>query len=89
MSGDVVAERVRSFVGATFRVAGVAAIGDDDDLFDAGIVDSMGVLTLVDFVEESFGFTVADDELVPENFASVSAMADFVRRRTGAADGRG
>lgn len=82
-AGDV-AGRVREFVLTTFPVPGAGAIADDDSLLDSGIVDSMGILTLVEFVEEAFGIQVDDDDLVPENFASVAAITAYVSRRSGA-----
>ena len=58
---------------------------DDASFLEEGIVDSTGVLELVMFVEETFGFEVDDEDILPENFDSVSGLADYVRVRTGAA----
>jgi len=52
-------------------------------LLEEGIIDSTGVLELVMFVEETFGFTVEDEEIVPENFDSVERLAHYVRSKTG------
>ena len=52
-------------------------------LLEEGIIDSTGVLELVMFVEETFGFTVEDEEIVPENFDSVERLACYVRSKTG------
>jgi acyl carrier protein len=52
-------------------------------LLQEGIIDSTGVLELVMFVEETFGFTVEDEEIVPENFDSVERLARYVRSKTG------
>ena len=46
-------------------------------------MDSTGVLELVMFIEETFGVTVADEEIVPENFDSVSQLAAYIRRKVG------
>ena len=54
---------------------------DDDSFLEEGIVDSTGVLELVMFVEETFGITVQDEEIVPQNFDSVSQLAAYVRRK--------
>ncbi len=54
---------------------------DDASFLNEGITDSTNVLELVLFVEETFQVTVADHEIMPENFDSVSKLADFVRRR--------
>jgi acyl carrier protein len=56
---------------------------DDASFLEEGIVDSTGVLELVMFVEETFGITVEDEEIVPENFDSVQQLARYVRLKTG------
>lgn len=58
---------------------------DDASFLDKGIVDSMNVLELVSFVEKQFGIVVRDQDLIPDNFDSVSRLADYVRRRLPAA----
>jgi acyl carrier protein len=52
----------------------------DDDLsfLEHGIVDSLGVMELVVFVEEELGVRVADEDVTPENFDSVSRLAAYV-----------
>jgi len=49
---------------------------------DEGIVDSVGVMELVSFVEEDFHVNVDDLDITPENFDSVSKIAAYVRRKT-------
>jgi acyl carrier protein len=58
---------------------------DDDSFLEEGIVDSTGVLELVMFVEETFGFAVEDEEIVPEKFDSVERLACYVRLKVGEA----
>jgi acyl carrier protein len=55
---------------------------DDASFLDEGIVDSQGVMELVMFVEETFGITVDDMDIVPDNFDSVSQLASYVRGKT-------
>jgi acyl carrier protein len=50
---------------------------------DEGIVDSVGVMELVAFVEERFGVKVNDLDVTPENFDSVSRLANYIRRKSG------
>lgn len=69
---------IRAFIMANFYVADPQTLSDDDSLLDAGIIDSTGVLDLIGFVEQEFGITVADDELVPENLDSISRLSAFV-----------
>lgn len=54
---------------------------DDASFLDEGIIDSMNVLELVAFVEEKFEITVQDQDIVPDNFDSVSKLAAYVRRQ--------
>jgi acyl carrier protein len=54
---------------------------DDASFLDKGIVDSMNVLELVSFVEKQFGIAVEDQDLIPDNFDSVSRLAGYVRRK--------
>jgi acyl carrier protein len=56
---------------------------DSASFLEEGIVDSVGVMELIAFVEENFGLTVADQEITPDNFDSVAKLAAYVRRKTG------
>jgi acyl carrier protein len=73
---------IRQFVTDTFLYrASAQALCDDDSFLDAGLIDSTGILELVGFVEKSFGISVADAEIVPENFDSVSKLSEYIRRK--------
>jgi acyl carrier protein len=52
---------------------------DDTSFFDEGIVDSVGIMQLVNFVSESFRITVEDEELVLDNLGSVTRLAGYIR----------
>jgi acyl carrier protein len=74
--------QLRSFIVDTFLFGeGGDSFGDDDSLLEKGILDSTGVLELVAYLVESFGFKVADDELIPDNFDSVNRLSAFVQRK--------
>ena len=60
------------------------ALTSDADLLSAGIVDSLGILRLVAFIEERFGVKVPDEDVVFENFQSLQAMANYVSAKTSA-----
>ncbi len=53
----------------------------DENLLAQGIIDSLGILKLVTFLEQRYGFEAADDDLVPENFATLEMIRDFVKRK--------
>lgn len=50
-------------------------------IFVQGILDSMGFITLINFLEETFPLKAYDNDLVESNFESVNAIADFVVRK--------
>jgi acyl carrier protein len=60
---------------------------DSASFLEEGIVDSMGIMELVMFVEENFDVTVEDEELVPDNFDSVSKLAAYICAKSPAAAG--
>jgi acyl carrier protein len=74
-------ERLRQFVLKHFPLARKAHITDDTDWLQGGIIDSLGMLDLVQFIEKEFSVVISDEELAPENFQSLSSVADFVRRK--------
>jgi acyl carrier protein len=80
--------RIREFVLGKFPLARKRGVQDKDSLLDGGIVDSMGVLELVDFIQQEFGVQVSDEELLPENFQSIQQLAAFVRSKKGTIPGQ-
>jgi acyl carrier protein len=59
----------------------VAEIADDGSLLEAGAIDSVGVLELVALLEQRHGITISDEELVPEHFETIRAIATFVAEK--------
>ncbi len=49
------------------------------NLFDAGIVDSAGLISFIAFIEKKFGLSIPDEDLLPENFVSITTIAAYVR----------
>ena len=72
---------IRQFVVQKFPLARRRAVGDGDNLLESGIIDSLGVLELVTFLQSEFSLQVEDDELTPENFQSIHSIAQFVEQR--------
>lgn len=52
--------------------------GDDDSLLEKGVLDSTGVLELIEFLEERFSIEVCDTETVPHNLGSISGLTRFL-----------
>ncbi len=75
---------VRQFLADNFILDdGGAGLGADESLTQAGVLDSMGVLELIMFIEQHFGVSIPDEDTLPENLDSVSRIAGYVSRRLG------
>ena len=75
-------KQIRQYIADNFLFSDDGyQLSDDVSFLEEGIVDSTGVLELVMFVEETFNVTVEDEEIVPENFDSVSWLAMYIRRK--------
>ena len=73
-------QAVRQFISSAVRLPD---LGDDDNLFESGIVNSLFAVQLMTFVEKTFGIEVEADDLDIENFKSLNATTDFVVRKNG------
>jgi acyl carrier protein len=60
-----------------------AAVGDDDDLLGGWAIDSVGMMSLVLFVEEEFELSVPSEDVTIENFFSINAIDAYLRNRQG------
>jgi len=77
-----VEETIRTYIAKNILFSGNGYPHPDDASFlNEGIIDSMNMLELVMFVEEQFDVHVEDQDIVPDNFDSVSKLATFVRRK--------
>lgn len=74
-------KQIRAFVSIHFP--GAASLDDAESLLDSGIVDSVGILDLVAFLEEQFGVTVTDDDLLADHFESIASLAALVWAKGG------
>ena len=59
----------------------VEKIKDDSLIFEEGILDSMGLLFLIEFLQEEFNLTTTDEELVVENFQSINSIIAFIESK--------
>jgi acyl carrier protein len=63
-------------------VRGRGRVTADEDLLSGGILNSLGILQLVAFIEERFNILVPDEDVVFENFQSVSALSSYLDQLT-------
>ena len=77
----MIQDQIRAFITSNFYVSDPEALGNADSLLDSGVIDSTGVLEIITFLEEHFGLTVEDAEMLPENLDSIDNIANFVVRK--------
>jgi len=73
-----VAARVHEFIVETLLLGQDADFGPDDQLLEEGIIDSLGLLEIVTFIETDFDVTVDDADVTLDAFGSVNLMADYI-----------
>jgi acyl carrier protein len=73
--------QVRDLLAAIVGPDVAEAVAADEFLFEQGIVDSLHLVQLVEALESTCGIVVEGDELRPENFGSVDAMAAYIERK--------
>lgn len=74
---------IRGFVVQHFLSGNASKLRTDGSLL-GDVIDSMGVLNLVAYLQEHFGITVDDDEVVPSNLDSIDNLVAYVERKLAA-----
>lgn len=74
-------QKVKQFIETKSPAVSQGKLLDTDSLLDNNIIDSMGFLDLVTFVESEFAIAVEDDELLTENFESIELITEFVNAK--------
>jgi len=74
---------VKDFLTEQEYIKSAEVIDESESLLERGIIDSVGVLNLVSFLEETYGINIDEDDLMPENFDSLSAINSYVNRKNG------
>ncbi len=81
MTTSDLSQSLRAFIDENFLFGVQTAYGDDDSLLEGSIIDSTGVLELVAHLEDTYGITIADEDLIPENLDSISGLTQFISRQ--------
>lgn len=75
---------LRAFLEENFILDGGAQLLDAEaSLTEAGVLDSMGVLELIMFIEQQFSIQVPDEDTLPENLDSVNKIVGYIEKRLG------
>ena len=86
MNATVVLSRLETYVRENFLYAQPDfQLTPDQPLIGNGIVDSMGIMEIIAYIDDEFGVTFADNEITEPNLRSLSAMTNFIMARQGVA----
>ncbi len=80
--GDVKG-KVREFVLEYAAGRGLTELKDDEPLLTNNIIDSLGSLRMIDFLETAFPLTIEDTDMLPENFQTLNDCEIFINRKLG------
>jgi acyl carrier protein len=83
-AAGTIEQQLREFILTNFLYGRERCVKGEDSLAGEGIVDSTGVLQLVAFLEETYGISVEDEELTPENLDSIRSIIAYLGRKTSA-----
>lgn len=81
MQVDTVHEQITGFITSHFPLARNRKIKSDDQILEKGILDSLGVLELVSYIEREFDINISDEDLVPEHFQTIKHITTFIQMK--------
>lgn len=77
--------QITDFIVANYLFGDVTRSPRDEDLLvEEGIIDSTGILELIEFLEDHFGIEVSEAETVPQNLGTISGLTRFVMSKSSA-----
>lgn len=80
---DSVRQQLRSFILENYLFTDdQSALADNSSFLDGGILDSMGILELIDYLDETFAIKVEGDELIPDNLDSIDSLIAFIGKKS-------
>lgn len=74
-------ETIRKYVIENFLFGDDSQLEEDTSFLESGIIDSTGILELIEFIEETYDIRIEDEELIPENLDSIQSVVQFLERK--------
>jgi acyl carrier protein len=73
---------LRRYIFASFLPqSGLDTFSESDSFMEKGLIDSTGILELLEFIEGEFGIKVEDEEVIPDNLDSLERLAKYIHRK--------
>ncbi len=77
---DKIKEKIRNFIIENFLFGEDNDLKNDTSFLEEGIIDSTGILELIEFIEEEFNIEIGDDDMIPENLDSIKNIERFINK---------
>jgi len=81
MTKREIKDKLKEFIVETFLFGQDWGLKHSDSLLKKGVIDSTGVMELIDFIERTFQVTVEDEEILPENLDSIDRATSYILRK--------
>lgn len=76
-----ISERIRGIIMNNFPLGRHRTIMSHESILGSGLIDSMGILELVEHIEGEFKIIVSEEDLLPEHFETIASLTAFVERK--------
>lgn len=81
---DSIKGSLRDFITERFLpFSSLDSFEETDSFMEKGIIDSTGVLELLEYIEEKFGIQIEDEEIIPDNLDSLQKVVNYILRKLG------
>ena len=77
---DKIKEKIKNFIIENFLFGEDNDLNDDTSFLEEGIIDSTGVLELIEYLEEEFELEIDDEDMIPENLDSLNNLEQFISK---------
>lgn len=78
---ESIQKKIRNFIVENFLFGDDKGLENGTSFLEEGIIDSVGILELVEFIDNEFHITITDDELLPENLDSINNIDAFLTEK--------
>ena len=72
---------ILDFLNSNAKRIGVQALGEDDNLFTLGVIDSFALINLISILEQEYGIKIPDDDVEPINFQTINAIKRYITQK--------
>lgn len=76
-----ITNKIKDFIVENFLFGDNAGLNNHTSFMETGIVDSTGILELIEYISSEFQITIDDSELLPENLDSIDNILAFIGRK--------